>query len=101
MRGSTKRPTFSSCGGLRQDQIGADKGAQGHTTGHQLHSSAVMKCSCCLTRQQRGEEGRKVLQGAVSVVEDEAKVSRQELLSVLEAEIRTRSAGLKVHIKIP
>ena len=42
-----------------------------------------------------------MLQGAVSVVEDEAKVSRQELLSVLEAEIRTRSAGFKVHIKIP
>ena len=43
--------------------------------------------------QQRGEEGRKVLQGAVSVAEEEAKVSRQDLLSVLEAEIKTRSAG--------
>lgn len=48
--------------------------------------------------QQRGEEGRKVLQGAVSVAEEEAKVSRQDLLSVLEAEIKTRSAGSQLAV---
>ena len=39
---------------------------------------------------QCGEQGREVLQGAVSVVEEEAKVSRQEISAVLEAEIKTR-----------
>ena len=35
-----------------------------------------------------------MLQGAVSVAEEEAKVTRQELLSVIEAEIKTRSVAL-------
>lgn len=43
---------------------------------------------------QCGDQGRAVLQGALSVVEEEAKVSRQEILAVLEAEIKTRWGSL-------
>lgn len=36
------------------------------------------------------QRGREVLQGAMAVVEEEAKASRQELLLLMEAEIKTR-----------
>lgn len=39
---------------------------------------------------QQGERGREVLQGALSVMEKESKARRQELLAVVEAEIKTR-----------
>lgn len=44
----------------------------------------------CYWLIQQGEQGREVLQGALSVAEKESKASRQELLTVVEAEIKTR-----------
>ena len=43
------------------------------------------------------QRGMEVLQGAVSVVEEEGKASRQELLAVVEAEIKTRCGILRLH----
>ena len=51
---------------------------------------SVLYVSCVVVVVQCGEQGRAVLQGVVSVVEEEAKVSRQEISAVLEAEIKTR-----------
>ena len=39
---------------------------------------------------QCGERGREVLQGTVSVLEEEGKAGRQELSAIVEAEIKTR-----------
>ena len=42
-----------------------------------------------------------MLQGTVSVVEEEGKAGRQELSAIVEAEIKTRlGSGIHVHVAI-